>query len=361
MAAQSLKLPLSPLAIAQRMEAEYGVGSINSLNQVNSGSEGLVFFADCDFGGATVVKIYDNGHNTDSRVESEARLYAYLNEVGRIGDFGAPHTILTQNGQMSASLDTDFGHRRMLLMERTQGQFLANATISGRNMHRVGAALANMHGALSDYAQGPDDLVPTIEPAWYRNWGAKRLARSFIGKPSSHDLAYGEFGFFPALMRSPNAAVLSDAQQEEMKTIDPLIAALLKDSPLPERADLTLIHNDLKPEHVSLSNDRVYFIDWGGRTLGPVTQDLGIFLLHLWSDSDMTIEQWHNLRNSLLEGYSSAHHLEEYELASVRVYIIDRAVGLIQRYSEISMQTGHEVGVEKIVRTLELMKRLLDE
>ena len=360
-AAQSLRPDIAEVDVRQVI-CRYGIDGISSLSRVNAGTEGTIFIV--NFGDHQMVaKVYIDDTGLDSRIEEEAGLYAFINEAGGTLDFSAPRVIPTQNGGMSAELDISLTRSRVVLMDHVVGQPLPASEFSTEEMYPDGRALANIHGSLVKYERRASAFprpVVTDDSPIYRNLGLKRLARKVIGKPTLYDVEMGQYGFLPTLKKTPNVTALHDAVLAEMERIDPLISDFLRDIPPPHQNDLIPIHNDLKPDHVIVNEESICFIDWGGRRLGTTPQELGVFLLQLYSGSVISYEKWKELCDGLIEGYSSVRKLEDYEIASVRAYIIARAVESIKWFCWLSTQTGSAVDIDNLTRRFELVKKIIE-
>lgn len=332
------------------IESLYGMSCLEVPIEMTGGTtESAVWQFKTDRGN-WVVKVFGSSKRQQIRVTDEANLYAYLNEHG----IRAPKVLVSKRDRRSEELEIDRHTYPIIVMEFEALRFTHALSIQDDELVKIAQAIARMHRCLQFYkgALGNAALA-TSSPgrAWaYLEESARGMIRKYrrfrgISHWSSVMVGAKAVGY-DLLVSSPNARAFTSEELACFLILDKEMKSVLTANPPPPHLTKSIIHRDLRLEHVPLlTNGDVYIFDFGARCLGAISEDLAGMLYELYISDEITSDRWESLKKTFLDGYTSVHHVTPMDLRAISLFLMN---SILWRISHLCKRAKE---MQKIVKS----------
>lgn len=273
---------------------------VDNIEEV-SRSENVVFRLQCRDGGLFVLRLHRPGYHSYDELVSEQTWTAALAASG----IDVPVVRPTREGLPYGNVQILGQQRWVGVLEWVEGQtmeFLIEASTDAleiaERFGQLGEILARMHNQAVDW-QPP---------------------QRFVRHAVDADGLMGQRPFWGPFWR---ATMLSETQREKYAALRERIYALLRELQT-SRKTYSLIHADLHPDNVVVSDKRLHVIDFDDAGFGWHVYDLAVALKNYEAHADFGSYQ-----RALVSGYRRLRSLDDETVALIPLFLVIRALACI--------------------------------
>lgn len=325
---------ISPAAIEFFVRTQYGLRAITKPELMVTGLASAVW----RFEGREetwYAKIYQRRSNSEARIAEEAALCARMNQHG----VRTPLFVTASTGRPVASLRKGRETYNVTVMRSQQGREVNAATLTPNELSEIARAIGRMHRLLAGYRP--------------ENGNDVYSSRMTLPKPS-----------FPGLLRSPNRNLFTPHELQRCEAVENGMLNYLERNLRSEGLTQSVLHGDLKLEHVRLCPDGgVYLFDFAEWHQGLVAWDLAILIQNLYVSKDaaaenISFERFEASKDIFLSSYAREHSLTVSDREALTALMMVRIIDACRSYCWISRIRGRVFPGHRLRRYFELAEYL---
>lgn len=291
--------------------------------------------------GSYLLKIYEFDIRTATEIEDELAFYAFLNQH----DLRVPQIYRSLNHKWLTPIQFGEQTTYAMLMQWEALSLWQPETVTASQLSRIGVALGRLHQICLTYPHLKQDTKQT----------EGTLARQ------NYAVVFQE-GFFGAIAASPLARSLTADELAHSAQVSASSTTFLDAHPIAAELHYSLIHTDLKVDHIRfLPDGTVYIFDFEGKRWGAVANDLGRFLTSLYGESTIDFVRWEEIKGQVITAYQQISPLAAVDIWHIDLFALRYLHMMLYYFCRGATESNMHLIMPTVRRFLELGAYLLKQ